>query len=88
MALLAATLGILALAAAMAGFFFHRLGWMSRLALFVAAGCALYPGQVQIGGYWVPLLDLLGIAILAVVAVMSWRQRERPAAAPPQIEPA
>lgn len=74
-AITAASLGILALAAAMAGFLFHRLGWGLRAALFAAAGCALFPDQWELGGYRLPIFDMLGISILAVVAATSWRRR-------------
>lgn len=88
MAITAAVLGILALAAAMAGFYFHRLGWGLRITLFAAAALALYPGQLQISGYQVPVSDIAGLAILAVVTCISWRQRERPSAVSSPLEPA
>lgn len=89
MAITAASLGILALAAAMAGFYFHRLGWGARIALFVAAALALYPGQFEISGYHVPVSDIAGLTILAVVSCISWRLRARvPSATPPAAQAA
>ncbi|WP_164101688.1 TRAP transporter permease [Candidatus Laterigemmans baculatus] len=89
MAITAAVLGILALAAGMAGFYFHRLGWGMRTALFIAAALALYPGQFEMSGYHVPISDIAGLSILAVVTSLSWRQRERRATdTPPAISPA
>lgn len=76
-AITAASLGILALAAAMAGFLFHRLGWGLRAALFVAAASALFPDQWEVAGYRLPIFDMLGISILAVVSAVSWRRRNR-----------
>lgn len=76
-AITAASLGILALAAAMAGFLFHRLGWGLRSALFVAAASALFPDQWEVAGYRLPIFDMVGVSILAVVSAVSWRRRSR-----------
>jgi TRAP transporter 4TM/12TM fusion protein len=68
-ALVAAVLGITALAAALAGQLRHRLGPLARTAAAVAAALLLYPGLLP----WRPLpgvsvLDLAGALLLAAVA--------------------
>ncbi len=67
-AVLAATIGIFALAAGLAGHFRNPLSIASRAALFVSAALLLAP-LTKIGEYQVGLaVDLLGAAIFAVVA--------------------
>lgn len=80
-ALVAALLGITALAGALAGQLRHRLGPLARGAAFVSAALLLYPGLLP----WRPLpgvslLDVAGALLLAVVAFMggSGPEPERP----------
>lgn len=68
-AVAAAVGGIIALAAAMAGFLFGVLGWVPRIFLFVAASCALFPDQFGLLGNQIQLFDLIGFFILGAVAV-------------------
>jgi TRAP-type uncharacterized transport system fused permease subunit len=68
-AVVAAFLGITALAGALAGHLRHSLGPLARVAAGAAAALLLYPGLLP----WRPLpgvsvLDLAGAALLAVVA--------------------
>jgi TRAP-type uncharacterized transport system fused permease subunit len=79
-ALVAALLGITALAGALAGHLRHTLGAVARAASGVAAALLLYPGALP----WRPLpgvsvLDLAGALLLAAVAFAS-RRREAPGA--------
>jgi TRAP-type uncharacterized transport system fused permease subunit len=67
----AACVGIVSLSAAMAGYLFSPLGWMSRCVLLVAAACSLYPDQTSIGASRISVVDLFGATLLVVVGVMS-----------------
>jgi hypothetical protein len=52
------------------------LRWWERFALFAAAGLILYPGVlVRVAGGLVPLLDLIGLALLGGVAIVNRRAR-------------
>lgn len=73
----AATLGVLALAAGMAGYLFSPLGWPLRLLLFAAAACSLYPDQASIGASRISVIDLIGAVILVSVMVASYRSSQR-----------
>jgi TRAP transporter 4TM/12TM fusion protein len=72
-AVAAAVVGIVALAAGMAGFLNARLSWPLRIACFVAAGCALTPDSFGIAGTGFSFVDLAGLAILSGVAVVARR---------------
>ncbi len=75
-ATLVATLGVLALAAGMAGFFWSRLNPAMRLLFFLAAALLLVPSHDQLFAQWgVAYLDLAGAGILAIGAFWSWRRR-------------
>ncbi len=78
-AVLAATVGILALAAGLAGYFRSSLSIVARVTLFVSAALLLAP-ITKIGDYQVGLgIDLLGAAIFGVVAVVNClRDESRP----------
>lgn len=71
-----AILGIVPFAAGISGFMFGRLTAAPRTVLFVAAGLLLLPGGiVEIGGLPVPLLGVIGLALLLVVGWINWRAR-------------
>jgi hypothetical protein len=77
-------MGILPLAACIAGFLFARLTWPFRALLFVSAMLLLLPGSELTGGRVNDIIiDGLGVAIFAGVALFNWlgRSRERPATA-------
>lgn len=75
-AVFAATIGILALAAALAGYFRNSLSIIARIALFVSAALLLAP-ITKIGDYQVGLgIDLLGGAIFGIVVVANCLQGE------------
>lgn len=68
-AIFAATIGILALAAGLAGYFRSSLSILARVTLFVSAALLLAP-ITKIGEYQVGLgIDLLGAAIFGIVGV-------------------
>jgi TRAP-type uncharacterized transport system fused permease subunit len=70
-AVLAATIGILALAAGLAGYFRNSLSLLARVTLFISAALLLAP-ITKIGEYQVGLgIDLLGAAIFGVVTVVN-----------------
>jgi len=71
-----AALGVLAFAAAIAGYLFERVRWWERSTLFVASGLMLYPGtgMLHLGGA-LSFLDLAGIALLGGVAIVNRRGR-------------
>jgi TRAP transporter 4TM/12TM fusion protein len=70
-ALLAAVLGIVALAAALAGFLRRPLGAAVRAALFGSAALLLYPGALGWNPLPVSLLDLAGAALLGAIAALT-----------------
>ncbi len=72
-AVIAAVIGVIALSSAMAGFLFHRLGIVSRILLYVAASCALFPDQFGLFGDRVQLFDVIGAALLLSVAIWNWK---------------
>lgn len=71
-AVAAAVIGVIALSSAMAGFLFHRLGAMSRLLLYVAASCALFPDQFGLVGDRLQLFDVIGAVLLFSVGIWNW----------------
>ncbi len=75
-ATLVATLGVVALAAGMAGFFLDRMTLPTRSLFFVAAALLLVPSHDQLSARWgVAYLDLAGAGILAMGAFWTWRRR-------------
>ncbi len=79
---IAAALGILAFAAALAGHLFEPLRWWERFALFVAAGLILFPGaEIHLAAGAPPLHDLAGFALLGGVAILNRRARREAAPA-------
>ncbi|MFT4588072.1 MAG: TRAP transporter 4TM/12TM fusion protein [Candidatus Binatia bacterium] len=84
MAVTGAVLGILSLAAGLAGYLFKPLGNAARAAMFVAAALALFPGQgVMLAGIKFPVSDIAGAIILCVVAFQNHRGPTTSAGAPP-----
>jgi TRAP transporter 4TM/12TM fusion protein len=73
-ALLAALIGIFALSSALAGYLFSPLKGLWRWIMFSAAGCALFPDQFNLLGRHLQLFDLLGAALLAIVAGVNYSQ--------------
>jgi hypothetical protein len=61
--------GIVALAAGMAGYLNARLSWPLRLVCFAAAACALAPDSLSILNSGFSVVDLAGLAMLGGVAV-------------------
>ncbi len=74
MALVPAILGILALAGAVAGFLFTRLGILERGILVVSAALMLFPGSPFQSVTSLPLLDLAGALVLGSTALLDWRR--------------
>lgn len=76
-ALVVAVLGVVAFAAALAGFLFARLATLERVLLFVAAALLLAPGpSVVVAGLAIPILDTAGFVVGLVAAVPN-RRRSR-----------
>ena len=74
-AVLAATVGIFALAAGLAGYFRNSLSIIARDALFVSAALLLAP-LTKLGEYQVGLaVDVVGAAIFGVVVFVNCRGR-------------
>ena len=72
-ATLAATIGIISLAAGLAGHLFGNVGIIGRGFLFLAALLLLAP-LTQIGGWNVGLtVDVTGAVILAVIVYVNWQ---------------
>jgi TRAP transporter 4TM/12TM fusion protein len=79
-----AVLGILPLAASIAGFLFARLTWPFRALLLLSAMLLLLPGSEFTSGRVNDIVvNALGVVVFAGVALFNWsaRSRERPAAA-------
>lgn len=75
-AVTAAVLGIISLAASIAGYLLAPLSVAGRVALLAAAIFALFPDQrVEWGAVNFAVFDLIGILILAVVALFNWRRK-------------
>jgi|688.fasta_scaffold00031_12 TRAP transporter 4TM/12TM fusion protein len=74
-AVVAAVIGIYALAAAMGGYLFHPLKAWQRGVLFAAAACALFPDRFNLlGNDYLQLFDVLGAILLAIIGTISFRQ--------------
>jgi TRAP transporter 4TM/12TM fusion protein len=75
-ALLLATAGLVPFAAAISGYLFAPLtSWMRGIAL-VSALLLLIPGPaLALGGFALPVFDLAGLAVLALVATINFGQR-------------
>jgi TRAP transporter 4TM/12TM fusion protein len=66
-AVVIAVLGILAFAAAIAGYLFGRISPLQRGILFLAALLLLAPGPtVPVAGFALPILDTVGLGVLAL----------------------
>jgi TRAP transporter 4TM/12TM fusion protein len=79
-ALVVAVLGVVAFAAALAGYLFARLTRLERLLLFVAAALLLAPGpSVVVAGVAIPVLDTAGLVVGLVAAVPNRRRAGAPA---------
>jgi len=75
-----AVVGIVALAAGMAGYLNARLSWPLRLVCFAAAACALAPDSLSIAGTGFSFVDLAGLGMLVGVAFAGRRQASGTAA--------
>ena len=73
-AVTAAVVGIVALAAGMAGYLNARLSWTLRIVCFASAACALAPDSLSLAGTGFSAVDLVGLAMLVGVALMARRQ--------------
>jgi TRAP transporter 4TM/12TM fusion protein len=71
---IAAVIGILALASALAGFLFRPLSNGQRVVLFVAAACALFPDQFGFFGNRFQLFDVIGAGLLILVGISNYRR--------------
>jgi TRAP transporter 4TM/12TM fusion protein len=72
MSVTAATIGIMALAAGLAGYMQNLLNPLCRCLLFVAAAFLLYPGSGwDVGGFRLPITDLIGCVIFAGTVVLA-----------------
>jgi TRAP transporter 4TM/12TM fusion protein len=78
-ALVVAVLGVVAFAAALAGYLFARLTTLERVLLFVAAALLLAPGpSVVVAGLAIPVLDTAGFVVGLVAAVPNRRRATGP----------
>ncbi len=83
-AVVMAILGIVPLAAGIAGYLVGPLSIVSRMALLLASGCLLYPGEAftlgqmsWMGSVGLSALDLVGVVTLLAVAGSQWRDHTR-----------
>ncbi|XZE54865.1 TRAP transporter permease [Planctomycetaceae bacterium SH139] len=77
LAVVAAVIGILSLAAGMAGYLLSPLSWPWRIVLFAAAACSLYPDQATLGPTQFSLIDIAGAGLLGVVVCASYLKSKR-----------
>ena len=69
----AAVLGILALAAGIAGYFRGALAMWARVLMLTAAAALMIP-EVSIGGNDLGVyVNLVGVVLLGVLAVLNWK---------------
>jgi hypothetical protein len=74
-----AMLGILPLAGAISGYFVQPLGVAMRSLLLVSAALALFPGRSPWLGDWnLSLLNLAGVSLLLLAAVVQSVRARRP----------
>ena len=72
MSVAAAAIGIIALAAGLAGYMRNLLNPLCRGLLFVAAAFLLYPGSgIDVGAFWLPISDVIGCVLFAVTVVLA-----------------
>ena len=70
----AAVIGILALAAGLAGYLRKELGALTRGLLFVSAALLLFPGEgLMVSGIRLPVTDLSGLAVFVCVVAATWK---------------
>jgi TRAP transporter 4TM/12TM fusion protein len=86
--LLVGVLGIVAFAAGLAGFLFQPMAPPMRAVAFVAAGLLLAPGpQVTLLGLPVPVLDVSGVILLAVLGGLNLMAAPRQLASAAELRP-
>tara|TARA_B100001146_G_C16123166_1_gene408946 strand:+ start:845 stop:1129 length:285 start_codon:yes stop_codon:yes gene_type:complete len=74
--LIAGVLGVVAFAAALAGFLVNRLSFQMRGLSFIAAGLLLAPGpEVMIFGISLPVLDAAGLILFALLVAINRTDR-------------
>jgi TRAP transporter 4TM/12TM fusion protein len=73
-ALVTASIGCMAIAAGLHGYFLGPTSLWQRIALIAAALCLVYP---------TPVTDIVGLALLAIVAAVQWRARSAARTATP-----
>jgi TRAP-type uncharacterized transport system fused permease subunit len=70
-----AILGILPLAAAIAGYLWTPLSIITRGGLLLASACLLYPGQDDLLGFGISVVNLIGATLLGAVILTQWARR-------------
>ncbi len=70
-----ALLGIVPLAAGIAGYLFAPLVPARRVLLLLAAGLLLVPTRLVTGDDGIPWMDLAGAALLVPLGILNWRRR-------------
>jgi TRAP transporter 4TM/12TM fusion protein len=85
MSVTAAAIGIIALAAGLAGYMRNLLNPLCRGLLFVSAAFLLYPGSgLDVGAFRLPISDLIGCVLFAVTIVVAGKAAsDEPATAEP-----
>jgi TRAP transporter 4TM/12TM fusion protein len=79
-----AATGVVAFAVGIAGYFFQPVSKRARSLFFLASGLLLFPGNTTLWeGFALPIHDLAGFCLFAVLAVANARSgRDRPALSP------
>lgn len=81
----AAAIGIIALAAGLAGYMRNLLNPLCRVLLFVSAAFLLYPGSgIDVGAFRLPISDIIGCVLFAATIVLAGKaESDEPASAEP-----
>ena len=71
-----AIIGILPLAAGIAGYFATHLGMAARFAMLASAALLLYPGRdFDLGSIELSIINLLGLVLFALVIYFQWKAK-------------
>ena len=75
-----AALGILAFASGLSRYLWQPIGPRERWLFFLAAALLMFPGDTVLAGLALPMHDIGGAVLLAVLLLRNWRSAPRPTA--------
>lgn len=75
-----ATVGVVAFAVGIVGYFFSAISKRDRVLFFLASGLLLFPGNTTLwDGFALPIHDLGGFILFIVLSVLNWKSRKNAA---------